>query len=458
MTILYINEEHCTSLEQLRGYFENSLGYDSPIFYELLEYARFGDMSKWLREKGESSLADKVDSIDGNLGDSAYFFEMRRIILDIMGKSDDGIIGGGKPGFSDCFTFERAKCEFSEEGLSASIYLKVLLDINETFKLSVQTDNWGILEKNVNPSMSNKGEVIVETFSFSKNSNICHGNIKILADDEPIAPVGIPDKIEFSVNDINFKMVKVDGGTFSYARRKSGGNKQMDLNSFYIGETPVTQALWKAVMRTNPSRFTGDDLPVENVSWDDCQEFIKELNAITDKTFRLPIENEWEFAARGGNMSKNTKYSGSDHIYEVAWYNENSLLSTHPVKTKNSNELGIYDMSGNVWELCQIEAEPYGDDKSASSSERYCLRGGCYCDTPSKCLTSFYRDGGFDLCVGLRIALSDPIIDHQTSIKKEMEKAERKWKETMMSLNQQVLECTERIKAGSQKKSPCNDK
>ena len=127
---------------------------------------------------------------------------------------------------------------------------------------------------------------------------------------------------------------------------------QVTLSDYYIGETEVTQALWKAVMGTNPSNFKGDSNPVEKVSWNDCQEFIRKLNSLTGRTFRLPTEAEWECAARGGNQSKGYKYSGSNKIKDVAWYDGNSKDKTHAVKTKPSNELGLYDMSGNVNEWC----------------------------------------------------------------------------------------------------------
>jgi formylglycine-generating enzyme required for sulfatase activity len=138
------------------------------------------------------------------------------------------------------------------------------------------------------------------------------------------------------------------------------------LSDYQIGETEVTQALWKAVMSTNPSRWQGDNLPVEKVSWDDCQEFITKLNQATGKTFRLPTEAEWEFAARGGTKSQGYKYSGSNTIGDVAWYTVNSGSKTHEVGTKQANELGLYDMSGNVWEWC---SDWYGEYSSSAQSD-----------------------------------------------------------------------------------------
>ena len=175
---------------------------------------------------------------------------------------------------------------------------------------------------------------------------------------------------EFTVGDVTFYMIPVEGGTFSMGATSEQGSDassrekpvhQVTVSSYYIGETEVTQALWLAVMGTLPSNFTGMQLPVEQVSWEDCQAFIAALNAMTGQQFRLPTEAEWEFAARGGNMSMGYKYSGSDNLASVGWYSYNDswdvrgtgYYGTHPVATRNPNELMLYDMSGNVHEWCQ---------------------------------------------------------------------------------------------------------
>lgn len=195
--------------------------------------------------------------------------------------------------------------------------------------------------------------------------------------------------LTFTVKGVKFTMVKVEAGAF-----QMGSNDGLDRGKpvhrvtiskdYYMGQTEVTQALWKAVMGDNPSEFKGDNLPVEKVSWDDCQRFITKLNSLTGAKFRLPTEAEWEFAARGGNKSRGYKYSGSNTNDRVAWYYENSgdsrlddstrkydkLISnkcrTHPVGTKSANELGIYDMSGNVWEWCY---DWYGDYSSTAQTD-----------------------------------------------------------------------------------------
>lgn len=179
---------------------------------------------------------------------------------------------------------------------------------------------------------------------------------------------------EYIVNGVSFTMKYVEGGSFQMGCTSEQGSDAGDdekpvhsvtLSDFWIGETEVTQALWKAVMGSNPSASKGDDLPVEEVSWNDCQEFIRKLNALTGKTFALPTEAQWEYAARGGNKSRHNKYAGSNSIGDVAWYTGNSGSSTHPVKGKQANELGLYDMSGNVWEWCE---DWYGSYSSSSQT------------------------------------------------------------------------------------------
>ena len=227
----------------------------------------------------------------------------------------------------------------------------------------------------------------------------------------------------FTVHGVAFKMVRVAGGTFQMGATSEQGSDAYDsenlvhsvtLSDYYIGQTEVTQELWKAVMGSNPSYFTGDNRrPVENVSWNDCMEFIVKLNQLTGKNFRLPTEAEWEYAARGGNKSRGYKYSGSNNPDAVAWYDKNSGGETHPVAQKQSNELGLYDMSGNVWEWC---ADRYGDYSSnsqtnptgASTGSNRVLRGGSwfnYAWIVRVSNRSSCTPGDRGNCGGLRLAL-----------------------------------------------------
>lgn len=214
----------------------------------------------------------------------------------------------------------------------------------------------------------------------------------------------------FNVNGVPFEMVRVEGGTFSMGSYSGESDEQPvhseTVGTFYIGKTEVTQRLWSAVMGSNPSNFRGENLPVENVSWFDCQEFVDRLSRLTGRIFRLPTEAEWEYAARGGNKSRNYTYSGSNDLYRVAWYTENSGSTTHPVGQKLDNELGIFDMSGNVWEWC---SDNYSSSYSQPRNSSYRIqRGGSWYYYASSCrVANRYCNtpGNRINYLGLRLAL-----------------------------------------------------
>ena len=163
----------------------------------------------------------------------------------------------------------------------------------------------------------------------------------------------------FTVNGVTFKMVRVN-------------------DSYSIGKTEVTQQLWQAVMGNNPSSFKGENRPVESVTWYECQNFCKKLSQLTGRKFRLPTKSEWEYAARGGAKSRGYKYSGGNDLGLVGWYDRNSNDMSHTVGQKKPNELGIYDMSGNVWEWCS-------DVSEVERSYRIIL-GGAWSEMDSDCL------------------------------------------------------------------------
>ena len=225
------------------------------------------------------------------------------------------------------------------------------------------------------------------------------------------------------VGDVSYKMVLVVSDSF-YMGATPEQSDPLDWEKpvhsvtlsadYYLGETEVTQALWREVMGDNPSYFKGDDLPVENVSYYDCMEFVRHLNELTGLHFRLPTEAEWEYAARGGNKSRHYLYAGSNNIDDVAWCRGNSGAKTHPVKSKQPNELGLYDMSGNVYEWCR---DWFGDYSSAAQTDPTgptiasyrVMRGGCcimeecVCRVAYRC-SAASGNGFFNL--GFRLALS----------------------------------------------------
>ena len=239
---------------------------------------------------------------------------------------------------------------------------------------------------------------------------------------EEIERIETKQYLVIPVNDrIRITMVKVKGGTFQMgATSEQGSDAESDekpahrvtLSDYYIGQTEVTQTLWQAVMGINPSNRKGPNLPVEKVSWEDCQMFITKLNQLTGCLFRLPTEAEWEYAARGGSKSRGYKYAGGNDLDYVAWYCNNSH-QTNPVKQKKPNELGLFDMTGNVWEWCHdwygfysssYQKNPQGP---SSASTRVNRGGGCD-DVIINCrVSNRSQDGlnskGNDL--GLRLAM-----------------------------------------------------
>ena len=226
----------------------------------------------------------------------------------------------------------------------------------------------------------------------------------------------------YKVGNIEFKMIKVKGGTFTMGATSEQGSDAKDnekpthrvtLSDYYIGEIEVTEGLWKAVMGENPSKQArGNSYPVEYVTWDDCQMFVKKLSEMTGEKFRLPTEAEWEFAARGGTKSKGYKYAGGNNASDVAWTSWNSDNWKHATNKKTPNELGLYDMSGNVWEWCQDVKGDYSSGAvtnpqgPATVVDRsyHVTRGGAWDYSDADCrvsrriyAASFYNDTGMRL-------------------------------------------------------------
>ena len=300
----------------------------------------------------------------------------------------------------------------SEEGmvkLKASAPSDLQIRLSKEAVAAVFNAN-NVLQDNVSTSSTSSSQSAPTSSGFSSTSSVSSGSNEI----------SIPVK-----DGITIGMVKVEAGTFMMGVTSEIQDPSFDekpvhqvtlTNDYYMGKYEVTQALWQAVMGSNPSKFKGDDLPVEQVSWNDCQEFISKLNGFTGKKFRLPTESEWEYAARGGKKSRGYQYSGSSNISDVAWYYDgNSGSKTHPVGTKQANELGIYDMSGNVWEWCQ---DWYGSYVSLSqtnptgavSGPYRVYRGGSWYYDAWLCRSSYRYFDTPDFrndSLGLRLVLSE---------------------------------------------------
>lgn len=276
-----------------------------------------------------------------------------------------------------------------------------------------------------------EGETIVLTGMGEGTTNVTFNDID--SHIHILLPVTVVrSEVTYTVNGVSFTMIPVLGGTFTMGATDEQGSDAADnerpphlvtLSSYSIGQTEVTQELWQAVMGNNPSMYTGDlKRPVERVSWEDCQQFITKLNSLTGVNFRLPTEAEWEYAARGGAMSQHYKYAGGNNLSEVAWWgygyddngpSGNSGFTTHPVGTKNPNELNLYDMSGNVMEWCSdwlglytsaALVNPTGIDSGTSRVSR----GGAWGNAATTCRVS-YRIGNLpnnrNPALGFRLAL-----------------------------------------------------
>ena len=251
--------------------------------------------------------------------------------------------------------------------------------------------------------------------NYSVTDRFIDGGMRLVLGEPLPEPEPDPNDKIITANGVTFKMKLVEAGTFTMGAtsEQTGANfyespaHQVTLTKdYYMGETEVTQALWYAVMGQKPtadgnqwssSYGLGDNYPAYNISWNDCQEFITKLNQLTGLTFRLPTEAEWEYAARGGNKATTqTLYSGSNTIGDVAWYHDNSSLSTQIVAGKKANALGLYDMSGNVREWCNdwygsYSSSPQTDPTGPSDGHGRVSRSGNCGDDATSCRIA-YRD------------------------------------------------------------------
>lgn len=256
----------------------------------------------------------------------------------------------------------------------------------------------------------------------------------------------LPAPTSYRVNKVSFNMVRIEaGGFWMGAQRKDTAEFNYDRmaqidelpvhfvtmrEDYYIGQTEVTQKLWKAVMGYNPSRYKCPKRPVTNVDYFEVQEFLRRLDSITGMQFRLPTEEEWEYAARGGKNSKGYIYSGGKEVDRVAWHNGNAR-KTKKVKKRNANELGIYDMSGNVWEWCESKYRYYDKERNATlgkDGQMYCIRGGGWQLPKTSCRVSWRGKrlpdlknsfGGFRLCLDAKYVKQEEVPEEEILMKEE---------------------------------------
>ena len=328
-----------------------------------------------------------------------------------------------------CNTLAQTVTDVHFEQVNKQVKITYTLDEQADISVSISEDGgktWhaplkqvsGDVGKQVQPGSKTIYWDVLAEYDQLVGTNICF----------KVTPAQKVEKLTFTVNGVSFTMIYVEGGSFTMGATSEQGSDayddekpahQVSLSDYYIGQYEVTQKLWQAIMGNNPSCFkNGSIYPVETVSWKDCQQFIIRLNSMLsrklgNKRFALPTEAQWEFAARGGNKSRNFKYAGSNNLLELGWYDDNSGNKTHPVGQKHPNELGLYDMSGNVWEWCQDRYGTYSqavqtDPQGASSEMYHVCRGGSWCYGHISCRVSRrgnYAPSFYNGSIGLRLVL-----------------------------------------------------
>ncbi len=364
---LPMGDKECRSVEDVK----NNFAFDS-----LYDSFKNGTLQKWLKQIGESSLLNRIDDFSSQ---------------DLLTK---------KVRLYNLFSPEPLSSDEVNEDNVLQLMTKGCInigDLSETPEIKksiIENANY----ENINSWCESDLELLKYVYSKMSYGNLNAQNCRTLINNKIITNEDLAMKIatKKNLNDIlerlNKSTVRIGNVVIEMILVKG-----YQAGDFYIGKYPVTQAQWQAVMGNNPSNFKGEDNPVENVSWNDCLDFIKQLNSKTGRKFWLPRESQWEYAARGGNQSNNYKYSGSNRLDEVGWYDTNSKSMTHPVGRKYPNELGIYDMSGNVWEWCEDRDGP-----------THSIRGGSFSSIVNYCTVSYCENefpGTWNPRIGFRLVM-----------------------------------------------------
>lgn len=398
--MLYLNDDYCYSLEDLRAFIKRCaiIGpeLDNPLIKDLLCALKDGSLKEFLETGSieEKQIAERLPDYNISKDDVELLnllhqcfdnsYEMRKIsIFDYIELvSVHGKIGDGET--KELLSNQLIEVQEGITPIELVAKFKVKKHVNLQLDFYMQheyaadtcqfTEVQDFLFEKTNNIINLKDTD--DRFTVPLNSEILNTHklgsvLSIIVgkdgyDIENVWKINVCcNSVTIPINDeLSIKMIYVKGGSFTMGATSEQGSAaeyhekpthKVTLSDYMIGETVVTQELWQAVIGSNPSYFKGLQNPVENVSWEDCQYFISKLNAITSKNFRLPTEAEWEYAARGGGKSKGYKYAGSNTLPDVGWFDEFKRLDgyTHAVKCKRPNELGLYDMSGNVWEWCQ---------------------------------------------------------------------------------------------------------
>lgn len=418
MNLLYVNNKWIKSFDEIVAVFNRpeAKNSDEPLYDRLIDLAVDHDLERFLDALGMNELSGRIGNIKVD-GDPQIMESLQKIITGnsvTIPKDTNSRI-----------RFIGVTIDSESSPAKAIFKVQILKVKQETVRFSVLSNKQLRKDKTIHLNEYKKNDEIEVVFDLNGDSeDVLH----FLIDGQEVEQKKFSDEsIDFNVNGVSFKMVRVEHGSFTMGAANSNLDERpmhrVTLTSdYYIGETQVTQELWKAVMGNNPSKHIGYNHPVDAVSWDDCQTFIRKLNLrlaeqLAGKRFSLPTEAEWEYAARGGNKSNGFEFAGSNNIDYVAWYKGNSNSHTHPVKTKRPNVLGLYDMSGNVMEWCSdwhndvyYHVSPSSNPPGPNWGKERVLRGGSFANDSKFCRISCRAHNFPDYrekFIGFRLVLSE---------------------------------------------------